>query len=127
MKSKMIMLSATAYSVQDRVTNQTNEGMTLFFYPAENLNPTENQMARMTDRGAKPMKVSAPLAVENKIQSVPGLYECTMQMKTGTDGKAMLTVTDFEFVSSLVTEVGPGSFEAVDKPKQTAAGASQPK
>jgi len=105
MTQKMIMLSANGYSVKDATTNQVNEGITMWFYPADTINPKQNAMSMQLDKGSKPIKVSAPLHIADKIKSVPGIYECSTEMRANSTGQGVMKIVDFMFVG----DVGSGS------------------
>jgi len=105
MKSRMIMLNARAYNVEDRQTKEVNKGLTVVFYPVDNLNPKENTTSKYVpmDKGSFPINGSLPYEMQDKVVSVPALYDCTMEMRASKDGKAQLTIVDFNYISNLTT------------------------
>lgn len=51
--------------------------------------------------GQQRAKCSLDAGKRSKITFVPGIYDASMAMKVGSDGKPTLTVTDLDFVSKI--------------------------
>ena len=87
-----------------------NSGMTLnYFMFGENgelMNPEQNLSGGAV--GQQRAKCSVPENMRNKITWVPGIYDATMSMKVGSDGKPVLTEEDLAFVgkASIRMEAG---------------------
>jgi len=116
-KSQMILLAASAYSMNDEETKQKIEGLSLFFYPSDDFAPCENLDSEHLNRGKKPMKVNLPYRHCTFIKEVPGLYECDLAMNANSQGKASVTVTDVTFISAL-SVLPTGTPQPSDKPSK---------
>lgn len=83
-----------------------NSGMTLnYFMYGEN----GEQMVSRVDAtggavGQQRAKCSLDPSMREKIIFVPGIYDATMGMKIGSDGKPVLTVEDLEFSSRVLIQ-----------------------
>ena len=83
-----------------------NSGMTLnYFMYGEN----GEQMLSRVDATGGPVgqqraKCSLDSEMRQKISFVPGIYNATMGMKIGSDGKPVLTVEDLEFFSRVLIQ-----------------------
>ena len=97
LKQKWILLRTQPYRIVDEKTGQVNEGISLNFLPTEDLTPIDEGTAR----GVKPSKDSIKPEKQSKIQSVPGLYEFTLNMKTNAQGKTELKVIDLDYVNEI--------------------------
>lgn len=69
MEQKVIILSADAWSMVDENTGALREGVTVFYYPGESLNPVKNSD---TSYGNKPLKVTMDKDFINTITSIGG-------------------------------------------------------
>lgn len=87
-----------------------NSGMTLnYFMYGENGEQMSSQNNLSGGAvGQQRAKCSMNENMRNKVTWVPGIYDATMSMKIGSDGKPVLTVEDLEFVgkASIRMEAG---------------------
>ncbi len=78
MKSRVLLLAAQKYSLKDDRTGREIAGVSLIYSGGEvSKDPDE--------KGLKPVKQSADLAVWPSIRDVPGFYEMDFALATTTD------------------------------------------
>ena len=81
-----------------------NSGVTVNFFMYGNNG--EQMISRMDATGGvvgqQRGKASLDVSMRQKITFVPGIYEATMGMKIGSDGKPVLVVQDLEFVDRVI-------------------------
>ena len=99
---QLILLFSNPYTLtQD--DGEIKEGLSLSFLGKANLNPFELDNVK----GARPFKDSLPLSFQDKIKSVPGLYEVETMLSADSQGKAKMKVIDLFFVGELKTTLVP--------------------
>jgi len=100
MKQNFIILSAAPYSILKKETGEINEGVSIRYISADNLNPMiDEEMPE--NKGYKPVKASFPLSYLNKFPHAPALYCFHMSMKPDKDMKPVIKVKDVEFLNTL--------------------------
>jgi hypothetical protein len=81
----------------DERTGQINEGLSIRYYGADNLDPTEEGDAK----GLQTSKDSLPISFANKVRFAPAIYELTFGVRVAADGKTQLKIADINFVSAI--------------------------
>ena len=104
---KAIVLSASQYRVTDDRTGEVNEGCTVRYLMADNLNPHEEEAKPV--KGRVPAKANMPYDYYGKIPVLPALYEVVCDFSVDSKGKAAITPTQFNFVNGVKV-----TFDSVD-------------
>jgi len=107
MKQTCLVLSASTYKITDEKTGETNEGLTVFYLPTDNLEPQVDELATSRGQlgyGIQPSKVTFPIDKKIKIVNAPAFYDLTFQMVT-RQLKTQIQPVDLEYVSKV--EIGP--------------------
>ena len=99
MQQKVIVLGASPYRFQDERTRRELVGCTVHYVIAENLDPVEDKEKAV--KGYKPVKGTLPYEAYEKMPEVPGVYDFTIEVKAGSDGKMNAVPTGARFVDSL--------------------------
>ena len=107
-KTRLLVLFAGSYSIEDEKTGILNEGISLDVVFTDNLEPVEDESAIARGeiaRGNRIDKQKIPYSLKDKIAAVPGIYDCNLTMKTGSDRNTKITITDIEFVGLIKTTI----------------------
>ena len=99
MEQKVIILSANAWSITDDSGKVTNEGVTVFYLPASDLNPVKHSD---TSFGYVPLKVTMPLEfidVIDKQGGCPAVAIAHNVIKTKS-GQQVIVPDSFSFEDS---------------------------
>ena len=104
MKQNVIVLYSLPYKITDQVTGQITEGLQLYVYPTDDLSPTQEDTGYATSKGTRPMKLNLPISNQDKIKTVPALYEAEMKMQIKGNLKAELTLANIKYISNLTIE-----------------------
>ena len=104
MKQTCLILSASTYAIPDEKTGEIkNSGLTIFYLPTDNLSPTEDPTAQkrgQMSKGMQPAKISFPKEMQQKVNSVPGMYELTLQMVV-RQLKTQIQPVDIDFIGDV--------------------------
>lgn len=98
MRQKIILLYANQYSIRDEETRELKEGITCNYYFNTELASVGNVDGSI---GQRPAKGSMPISCYKKIQVAPAIYDAEFDMKIGSDGKPVLTISDLDFVEEV--------------------------
>lgn len=99
MKQRVILLSVDRYSVVDKETKKINEGTTVRYLLAEDLNPHVDTINNV--KGHKPAKAKLLYDDFDKFHTAPALYEATFGYKVDSQGKAALQPFEFSLISPI--------------------------
>ena len=101
-QQQYLILSADTYSIRDEETKELNEGISIWYIPDNDIQPSVNPSSSrgQASMGIKPVKMSLPLELVGKLQSVPGIYNVTLRM-TAVLMKQQIRPVDIDFVSSV--------------------------
>lgn len=92
---KVLVLNAKTYSVTDEKTGQVNEGVSVWY-----LNPKST-----TNDGVIPLKLSIPkeqTSLSSKVLgNCPGVFQFDFDIMPGRGNKAMMKLSDLEYISEL--------------------------
>ena len=102
-KQQYLILSAQQYRMVDEDTGVVNEGISLWYIPSDNLEPTADEAATGRGdivRGIKVAKASLPLSLKPKMSYFPALYDVTLEMATVAQ-KLQVKVKDIDFVTTV--------------------------
>lgn len=95
MKTQIILLYASQYSIVDEKTGVINQGVTCNYYFNTDLHAEDNQNG---SKGTRPAKGTLPASLFGKIVSAPALYDASFEMNVGSDGKPVLRIVDLDYV-----------------------------
>lgn len=92
---------ATDYEIRDEQTGRVNEGCTLQYYNLGNNGELLQPINSLTGRSEGPVgyqraKCSADKSLRRKITMLPGIFDAEIAMSVGSDGKAVLKITDLD-------------------------------
>ena len=102
-KQIYLFLSAQQYKITDESTGVINEGVSLWYLPDDNLNPTfddESEKRGEIVRGIKVGKMSLRPDKRDKLQEFPALYEVTLEMVMVAQ-KPQVRAIDINYVSTV--------------------------
>ena len=74
--TRILLLSATRYSITDEQTKKTTEGVSLHYCAQSDEAPRDDS------KGMNPVKNSVPLSEWGSLVAVPGWYDCDMRIST---------------------------------------------
>lgn len=105
-KLKVLVMYATDYSIKDENTGRVNEGCTIQYY---NLGENGELLKGMPNTNGRPegpvgyqrAKCSADMSLRKKITMLPAIYDAEIAMTVGSDGKAVLKITDLDNYQSV--------------------------
>lgn len=98
MKSQIILLYASQYSILDERTGAVSQGITCNYYFNTDLHAEDNKNG---SKGTRPAKGNLDYFLFGKIKSAPALYNAEFEMNVGSDGKPMLKIVDLDYVSDV--------------------------
>ncbi len=92
MSEKVLILSASKWSLTDEKTGELRKGVSLHYV-------SDYREDTATEVGFKPIKTSADDTVFDAVQKggVPGMYNIETRSRPGKDGKPTLTVVGAQF------------------------------
>ena len=100
MKTKALVISASAYRITDDKTGAVEaEGVTVRYVATENLAPFEDEKRNI--KGYKPSKANMPYDYFPKFGIVPAVYEVTYTTNVDSQGRTTLKETDFTFLNEI--------------------------
>jgi hypothetical protein len=100
MKQNIIIISLSQFRITNPETKKIeNEGCTVRYIMAEDLSHYEDKARGV--KGYAPAKATIPYDDFDKFQTVPALYEATIDAKVDSAGKVSLKPTEFKFLSAL--------------------------
>ena len=100
MTQNVILLSVARFSITDEKTGMIeNDGCTVRYILSENLFQCED--SKKSIKGFVPAKATIPFEDYSKLQTVPGLYEMTLDFNVNSKGEAKLKPTAFKFLSGI--------------------------
>ena len=96
-------MASNCYNIPAENGSPANEGMTVeYYFYGENGEPLESQFCMGAEHaGSRRSKVSLKPEFAGKLQYVPGIYNGEFEMKIGSDGKPVLNLVDFKFISGV--------------------------
>lgn len=98
MKSQIILLYASQYSILDERTGAISQGITCNYYFNTDLHAEDNKNG---SKGTRPAKGNLDYQLFGKIISAPGLYDAQFEMNVGSDGKPVLKIVDLDYISDV--------------------------
>ena len=100
-QEKVVVLGVSQYSFKDeaRQGDQTIQGCSVHYIVAESLEPFED--AERALRGYKPAKASIDYDAYRNFTTVPGVYEMTVALEPGSDGKLRVIPREYKYISGL--------------------------
>lgn len=120
-KSKIVIMAANCYEMTDEVTQQKNAGMVVeYYFFGENGEASfEPKFAQYQEHvGVRRSKANCLPEFTNKLKNVPALYEGDFDMAIGSDGKPVLKLVDFEYLSDIAISIVASKSDA-DETKAT--------
>ena len=102
-KQQYLILSADTYKIADEKTGVVNEGISIWYIPDNELNPSidETALSRgQSSMGIKPVKMSLPLDLLNKINVLPAIYDVTLKM-VSVQMKQQIRPVDIDYVATV--------------------------
>lgn len=100
---KCVLLFARPYSFKDKESGRVQSGMSLSYLSTNKLTPNKDDEGGFY--GYQPIKDNVSFELSEKIGEVPGIYDIDVMIKPGSDGRAVMRITDLEFVSSFSADV----------------------
>jgi hypothetical protein len=98
LKQRYLILTAFAYSIEDeKDATKKNEGISMWYFPDDKLDPIWEDGGRL---GKAPLKGNVPIDKSYKLNQVPGLYDCTIEIKM-VRGQPGIAIKDIDFVSGV--------------------------
>ena len=102
---RVILLSASPYSMTSEETGELLEGVTLRYISNDNLNPVQEAGVF----GIMPAKASVDLSLMEKITIAPAFYDFEFDIKVNARGQVVLKVVDIKFAGAVA--VSPRTME----------------
>jgi hypothetical protein len=97
MVNKIVVLSASPYSMTDDKTGLINEGVSFHYIISSDLKPNVDGKFL----GYRVAKGSLPLDSLSQFSSVPALFDCEFAIKPNAQGKALLVPSKLSFLKAL--------------------------
>lgn len=101
---RILVTFANQYEVQNEKTGEITAGCTVnyFFCSDDENNVLKTCSNKSGAIGYQRAKVSLDHYKRDKFVKVPAIYDATMEMAIGSDGKPVLKVVDAEYVCDVV-------------------------
>lgn len=97
MKQNIILTFAKGYRMENDAKTGYNEGVSIHYLLTDNLSP----VVGTDERGIRFSKSSIALEKGKQIINVPGLYEADFEMKSDSQGKIQLKLSDLKYISDI--------------------------
>jgi len=105
-KANFIVMRTDAYDYVKKDTGEVKQGLTVFYYPDDNLSPIVDENTENLKRGSILLEQRAPFRLQEKIKGVPGMYAIETHMVPDPKNRQGVTmIKDIEFLYQL--EVKP--------------------
>ena len=102
-KTRVLLLSASPYSMTNEETGELVEGVSLRYLTDEHLEPS------VTDGvvGVMPAKTSVDSELIEKIEIAPAYYDVEFDIKVNARGQATLKAVGLEFAGAVAVSLKP--------------------